>query len=453
MALSRRANRYAVDIWPGFVDVLATLLIIILFLLMIFTLAQYYLSETLSGRNEALARLNRQIAELGQMLALERSNAATLQQSLTAMSQELIVVDADRALLRSALAAMTSERDAAIEARGRLEADLAALAAARAEAERSVQADRETIEIQLRALESIRRDIAALQAVRNELERRVGALTATLAEREGEAGTLRDRTRSLEAAIADARERTLLAQREIEARDVRLRALTDRTTETDAALGREQALTSDARAQVDLLNRQIAVLREQLARISVALEVSEAKAAEQQVQIVNLGNRLNLALASKVEELARYRSEFFGRLREVLGDRRDIRIVGDRFVFQSEVLFESGQATLAAEGEAQIGRLAETLKEIATRIPGELNWILRVDGHTDRVPIATAQFPSNWHLSTARAISVVEFLAARGIAPQRLAATGFGEFQPLDPGTSADALRRNRRIELKLTER
>ena len=201
------------------------------------------------------------------------------------------------------------------------------------------------------------------------------------------------------------------------------------------------------------MNRQIAALRLQLARIAEALEASEAEAKEQQIQIADLGKRLNVALASKVQELARYRSEFFGRLRNVLGDRPDILVVGDRFVFQSEVLFATGSAELGGEGQQQLARLAATLNQIATEIPADINWVLRVDGHTDRRPINTPQYASNWELSTARAISVVRFLIAQDVPPERLAATGFGEFQPLDPRDDEIAYRRNRRIELKLTQR
>jgi chemotaxis protein MotB len=225
------------------------------------------------------------------------------------------------------------------------------------------------------------------------------------------------------------------------------------SAEAEAALGRERTQTAEARLQVDALNRQIGSLRDELARLNAVLEASEAKSREQNVQIVDLGKRLNAALASKVEELARYRSEFFGRLREVLGDRPDIRVVGDRFVFQSEVLFQSGSADLQEGGRAQITQLARTLAEVAAKIPPDISWVLRVDGHTDRVPIATARFPSNWELSTARAVAVVKQLTERGIPSARLAATGFGEFQPLDAREDAGAYQRNRRIEFKLTER
>jgi chemotaxis protein MotB len=270
------------------------------------------------------------------------------------------------------------------------------------------------------------------KATGDELRRTVGALTAQL-----QASTAaRDR---LTAQLAETQ--TALAATRGQAGDVQ------------SALEAEKKISAEARAQVDLLNQQIAALRIELARIAKVLEASEAKEKEQQVQIAALGERLNRALASKVEELARYRSEFFGRLREALGDRPDIRIVGDRFVFQSEVLFESGSAELVPAGQAQIVGLARTLKEIGAKIPNEINWVLRVDGHTDRRPIKNAQFASNWELSTARAISVVKFLIESGISADRLAATGFGEYQPIEAGTSDEAFRKNSRIELKLTER
>ena len=215
----------------------------------------------------------------------------------------------------------------------------------------------------------------------------------------------------------------------------------------------ERELSNTAQAQVALLNQNVKALREQIARLADALGASEKKAKEQKVQIANLGQKLNAALAGKVTELTRYRSEFFGRLRSLLGRQRGIQVVGDRFVFQSEVLFQTGSADLGEAGRAQLGGLAETLLDIAKKIPPDLKWILRVDGHTDKVPISTGRFPSNWELSTARAISVVKFLIGQGIPPTNMAATGFGEHQPLDQRDDEIAHRRNRRIELKLTQR
>jgi chemotaxis protein MotB len=226
-----------------------------------------------------------------------------------------------------------------------------------------------------------------------------------------------------------------------------------KATALGGQLDAQKQISARAMAQVELLNQQIAALRRQLAALEDALEASEKKDKEAQGRIADLGQRLNVALAQRVQELSRYRSEFFGRLRAILGNRQDIRVVGDRFVFQSEVLFETGSAAILPEGKVELDKLAAALSELAKQIPPEIAWVLRIDGHTDVRPISSPQFPSNWELSSARAISVVQYLISRGISPQRLVAAGFGEFQPLDAGTSEEAYRRNRRIELKLTER
>ena len=212
-------------------------------------------------------------------------------------------------------------------------------------------------------------------------------------------------------------------------------------------------MTSDALAAVETLNLQLAALRRQMAAIEEALQASEKKDTDAQDRIKDLGQRLNVALAKKVQELQRYRSDFFGRLREVLANKPGIRVVGDRFVFDAEVLFPSGAADLNVNGLATLDQLANAIRDLEKTIPGDLAWVLRVDGHTDARPIRSAQFASNWELSSARATSVVKFLIAKGVAPQNLAAAGFAEFQPLDAGASEEALRRNRRIELKLDTR
>jgi chemotaxis protein MotB len=224
-------------------------------------------------------------------------------------------------------------------------------------------------------------------------------------------------------------------------------------TTLSGSLDTEKSVSARALAQVEILNQQIAALRRQLAALEATLDASEKKDKESQSRIADLGQRLNVALAQRVQELSRYRSDFFGRLREILGNRPDIRVVGDRFVFQSEVFFDSGQAILSPEGRVELDKLASALLDLDKKIPGEIAWVLRVDGHTDVRPIASSQFPSNWALSAARAISVVQYLISKGVSPQRLVAAGFGEFQPLDSGATEEAFRRNRRLELKLTER
>jgi chemotaxis protein MotB len=424
MAISPRSSRRSsIDIWPGFVDALAQLLMVIIFILLVFTAGQFYLSEALSGRDQALLQLQQQVNELGNLLALERRATADLRVGAADLSAQL--------------ASSLTERDRLTE---RLH-----------NADAIVTADKEKIELQLREIESLRRDLDALKSVRADLEAKVAALGQQQAQQD--LGTLRDRTKELEARLAAERERTSLAQKEIDARDVRLRESASRADRAEQGLTAEKQISRNALARVDQLNAQLAALREQLSHIAAALDVSEAKVKEQQGQIVELGKRLNLALVNKVEELARYRSEFFGRLRQILGDRSDIRIVGDRFVFQSEVLFAPGSADLTDEAKKELAPVIAALKDISAKIPPDINWILRIDGHTDRRPISNAQFPSNWELSTARALSVVRFAIDEGIPAARLAAAGFADKQPIDPRTADDAYRRNRRIELKLTER
>jgi chemotaxis protein MotB len=424
MAIAPRSSRRSsIDIWPGFVDALAQLLMVIIFILLVFTAGQFYLSEALSGRDQALLQLQQQVNELGNLLALERR-----------ATEDLRVGAAD---LSAQLASSLAERD-------RLTEHLR-------DADSIVSADKEKIELQLREIESLRRDLDALKSVRADLEGKVAALAQQQAQQDLTA--LRDRTKELEARLAAERERTSLAQKEIDARDIRLREAASRADRAEQGLAAEKQTSRNALVRVDQLNAQLAALREQLSHIAAALDVSEAKVKEQQGQIVELGKRLNLALVNKVEELARFRSEFFGRLRQILGDRSDIRVVGDRFVFQSEVLFAPGSADLTDEAKKELAPVIAALKEFSAKIPPDINWILRIDGHTDRRPISNPQFPSNWELSTARALSVVRFAIDEGIPATRLAAAGFADKQPIDPRTAEDAYRRNRRIELKLTER
>ena len=453
MAALARRSRGSPNIWPGFVDALAALLMVIIFLLTVFMLSQFFLNELLSGRDEALARLERQISELSDLLSLERQASTDLRLSIAQLSDQLQSSTAERDAMSTQLAELAAVRDALAARAEKSEADAARVGAQLEDAFKVISADKEKIKIQLAELESLRRDILALRTVRKDLEAKVGKLAANLQTTERDLTVARDRSKALEARLASEQERTTLAQREIEKRDIRLSELLMRVDKSEAELADERELGATQRSRIALLARQIAALRKQLQRIGALLEASETRTAKQQVQIADLGRRLNLALAARVEELSKYRSEFFGRLREVLGDHPGIRVVGDRFVFQSEVLFASGSAELNPKGEAQIARLATTLTEIGKKIPKDINWILRVDGHTDRVPIQTPIFPSNWELSTARAISVVKFLVDHGVPADRLAATGFGEHQPLDPRQNQAGYSRNRRIELKLTQR
>ena len=331
---SRRQRRSTINIWPGFVDALTQLVMVIIFVLLVFTAGQFYLTGALSNRDAALAQLTRQINQLTDMLSLQKSDNATLQLNLSKLGTEL----------------------------------------------------------------------QSTTTAKNAAEAKAGAL-----------GT--------------------------------------RLSGTQQQLAQKTEDLGKAQTTVDQLNQQLLALRQQLAQIAAALDASEAKNKQQQVQITDLGNRLNLALATKVAELAKYRSEFFGRLRTILASRKDIRIVGDRFVFQSDVLFDTASAELTPAAQTQLASVAQALKQLSSEIPNTIDWVLEIDGHTDARPIRTAEFPSNWELSSARAQSVVRFLIAQGIPPNRLVAAGFGQYTPIAAGNTDADYAQNRRIELKLTER
>jgi chemotaxis protein MotB len=327
--------------WPGYVDVLSTLLLVVTFLLSIFMLSQYFVSQESSGKDNALKKLNRQLAELTNILSLEKGKTKTAEDELSSLA-------------------------------------------------------------------------ATLSALRDD-NAKLGAVAA---------GT-----------------------------DTKLKGVEAKVTALTTALDSEKNLSTEAQSKLDILNQQLLALRKQIGALNEALGASEAKDKDNQERIADMGQRLNAALARQVQELQRYRSDFFGRLRESLKDRKDIRVVGDRFVFQSEVLFPSGQANMTKEGLVAIDQLAQAIVALEGTIPPEINWSLQVDGHTDTRPIASREFPSNWELSTARAIQVVRYLVSRGVPAKRLVAAGYGEYQPLEAGETEELLRRNRRIELKLTNR
>jgi chemotaxis protein MotB len=335
---ARGLNR--IDYWPGFVDAMATLLLVFVFLLSVFILAQYFLGQEVTSKDTVLRRLNAQIAELTDLLSLEKSDSRDLAEQLASLQANLTDTESERDRLQGLL---SSRGDAAGEADARIQ---------------SLESDLES----------------------------------------------------------------------------------------------ERDVSQQALAQVELLNQQISALRRQLSALEDALDAAESRNEESQVKIADLGRRLNVALAQRVQELSRYRSDFFGRLREILADRPDIEVVGDRFVLPAAVLFPTGSDDLGDSARTELSKLADAILELQNQIPPEINWVIRVDGHTDVRPVS-GRFRSNWELSASRAIAVVRYLIDRGVSPDRLVAAGFGEFQPLDPGDSEEAYTRNRRIELKLTER
>jgi chemotaxis protein MotB len=342
MALSKsRRGNDGMNYWPGFVDALSTLILSIIFILTVFVVVQFYLQQEIAGKDIALAKLNTQIAQLTDLLSLEKSG-------------------------------------------------------------------------------------------KTDLESQLAELRATLANTESERDKFKSQVENANAGTAAAQSKVSQLTSDIEG---------------------EKNISARALAQVEMLNQQITALRSQLNAIEQALNAAEQKNKDSQTRIAELGQRLNVALAQKVQELSRYRSDFFGKLNQILGNRPDIHVVGDRFVLQSELFFDTGKAVLKLDAQTELDQVASALIELEKKIPADIPWVLRVDGHTDPRPILAGTFKSNWDLSAARAISVVRYLTAKGVSPQRLVAAGFGEFQPIDTGITEEAYSRNRRIEFKLTER
>ncbi len=454
MALRRRSgNNDSLNAWPGYVDALSTLLMVIIFVLLVFVLAQAFLSVALSGRDQALERLNRQMAELSEMLALERGQSTDLRLSLAQVNRDLQAAATARDQLAQQLAALqadqdklTAERDALRTERDRLSARLADAALQTQAAQSRAEDLTGQLAEAAKRTEALAQETASAVAPLAEARRQLAEATRQADARATEMASLAEQVRTLTALRDDL---------EKQARDAAARA----TTEADAhaaavtQLAEEKRLGDTARAQLALLNKQLDELRAQLTGLQKALDLADVSGRDKDAKIADLGNQLNAALAKKVEELQRYRSEFFGKLREVLANRPGIQVVGDRFVFQSEVLFPVGSAELTNAGADEVNKLAETLKQISVQIPKDVHWVLRVDGHADRQRIEAGRWGSNWELSAGRAITVIKLLVADGIPPNRLAATGFADNQPLDPADTPEAYAKNRRIELRLTDR
>lgn len=449
--------------------------------------AQSELARLAAARSEALDAM---IADL-------RAENAKSEASLTELSAEIA---ASEAALSDAEAARLAEVAAAQMLRDRLEnadAELTAMTLA-LEAQRKDAEDTLTLLAAARSAEEDLNDRLAAaildmtqlqtqviegETAQNELAQArvtIAALETELAALRGELDTTKERStlaaETLRAQLAQALAAKLAAQTLAadQTSDAQKKAALLAAAQT--ALSEQEQTSAAAQRQTELLNQQVAALRGQLGELQSLLDDASARDAANEVQLQSLGSDLNTALArvaaeerrraeleaaerkrleAETKNLEQYRSEFFGRLRDLLGNQAGIRIEGDRFVFSSEVLFPPGAATLSQDGRGEIAKVAGILRNIAADIPPEIDWVIRVDGHTDNQPLSgLGEFEDNWELSQARALSVVKYMINfLGISPERLAANGFGQYQPIATGDSEAARAQNRRIELKFTEK
>ena len=489
--INRRANNNSANYWPGFVDAMATILLVIIFLLTVFILSQFFLSTEISSKDEALIDLQSQLQELSLLLSLEQNENENLTTKIELLESDLDELFSQNEQLSSSLALSNDEIVILQDEINNLNLDYQSqiiilqdnidrqIALFDLERDQSAERNQQIIKLisenkqissllKMRELEinnknlkiqNIEDNILNLSTLNKNLEESVGEkekIIIDLRENLNKNDTL---LTDYESSISSMNIASTDLENEINEKD---QIIIDLRRKDNANLNKINRLQSglistgkkskEASLEIELLNIQISELKKQISAIQALLDASEQKDIEQQARIADLGKRLNLALAQRVKELSEYRSEFFGKLREIIGTRDDIKIIGDRFVFQSEVLFGSGEATIGIDGQRQLAKLSVAIQDLIEEIPEEINWILRIDGHTDIIPIRNSKYQSNWDLSAARAISVVDFLMKTGIPPNRLAATGRGEYMPLDPNENEDAFRKNRRIEIKLTE-
>ena len=609
--MSLRSIRYRLNesnnIWPGFVDILATLLIVIIFILMVFTVSQIYLSDAISGKDKALLSLKNQINELSKVLILEKDEklnilenlsktqkllnqnqselsnqealAKNLQKNIATKDTQMFVQDQNiialseqikellnelrivaKALevyegfettslktdglgekINKALATRIDQLNnlnflldkSQIELKNKIndldllnidlennkfqlqekiedlkilnttlrsintslgleDANLVdqlsaiqnkniLLESSKLETEKALELLSQVNEKLILKDEMLKKQIFQYQEVTNDLlaindslglqdaslidqleairikNTKLAELNLNLIKKDDTIFNLRDKIVELNNILSLTEEIEIKQKGQILSLNKNINTLKiqkNKEFEESSEIINSMTIQSEETfKQVAFLTTEINILKNEIGILNQALESSELSQITKQLKIEDLGERLNKALKSKVFELQKYRSEFFGKIKSILGERDDIKIVGDRFIFESELLFDSASANLAENGISKLKQIGLTLKETTNNIPENINWIIQVEGHTDNRPISTSKYPSNWELSTSRANSVLKLLLDIGFAPNRLSAAGYGEFYPIAEGDSKDILQQNRRIELKLTSR
>ena len=456
MSLSRLGNRSRLSdfTWPGFVDGLASLLMVFVFVLMVFVIIQANLAFRISGQDTRITALQRDLLELGNILNIERETNSQLLSELSDTKVLMSSLEADNKQLLTQITFLQEELSDKEEIIIAKEADISSLSSQLFELEDNLNAARAISEQRGDEIKSL---ISRLTANEKELDEKSTAFKKQQIELKKNLELIEENTAlisTLKSEISDLSEQNNFNAANLAEKEKLLliaeKALLKKAEELAAA----NNSSNEAKAEINKLLINTNTLRQEIQKLNSLLAEKERESINDKIAIADLGKKLNSALASRVQDLQKFRSEFFGQLREILENRSEVRVVGDRFIFQSEVIFATGQANVSAAGKEQLADIASALREIEKSIPENIPWILQIEGHTDSDPIANSSiFRDNWDLSTERALSVVRFLRSEGISANRLAAAGYGEFQPIDSGNSAASKQRNRRIELKLTQR
>jgi chemotaxis protein MotB len=460
-------------IWPGFVDVLASTLMVIIFIVLLFTVAQVYLGDLVVGKNEQIQNLEKTIeiqdeTIVEQDITLTDKEIALLerQEVIEQLDTEIEILDEEIQIKQSEISEkenLLSSKDQEISLQDALidQKDEKILTLDDLIEKQALDIDKlnqmiaqitEELSLSLQDKKQLQGKLEILnkeqELLKNNLSKLGGqneALVNQLSDSQGKIQSLLD-------SLSSTKEFNQNLQSQISKVEGQNQELRDQITNLEDVSSTKTTDLNEALAKISRLSDDIKILSNEIQLLNNLLDSKEAEIASSKIELGELGDRLNRVLTSELFKLQQYKSEFFGKLSEALGDRDDIQIKGDRFIFQSEILFDSGTAEIQTQGRVALSLIAKTLIDLSDQIPSELNWILQVDGHTDKVPISTNQFPSNWELSHARALEVVKFFIQQGIPANKLSANGYGEFQPINLGDAIEDLKQNRRIELKITQ-
>jgi len=461
-------------IWPGFVDVLASTLMVIIFVVLLFTVAQVYLGDLVVGKNEQIQNLEKTIeiqdeTIVEQDLSLSDKELALIerQEVISQLDTELEILDEEIRLKQTEISEKEnlltakdqeiSLQDELLKQKDETIITLDDLIDKQAlditELNEIIARITEELSLSLEEKEELRGRLSSLNEEQELLKSQLQELGGENQTLVGQLSDSQGRIQSLLESLSSSKGENEILETQISSVESQNQSLRDQITSLEKDSVIQTTSLNDALAQISRLSEDIKILSNEIQLLNNLLDSKEAEIASNKIELGELGDRLNRVLTSELYKLQKYKSEFFGQLSETLGQREDIQIKGDRFIFQSEILFESGSADIQSGGRVALSLIAKTLIDLSNQIPTDLNWILQVDGHTDKIPISTSRFPSNWELSHARALEVVKFFIQQGIPADKLSANGYGEHQPISLGSSPEDLKLNRRIELKITQR
>ena len=454
-------------IWPGFVDVLASTLMVIIFVVLLFTVSQVYLGDLVIGKNEQIQQLEETIDIQDETIVFQDEEIVTKETTLfdkekiiSQMDSELLLLDEEISIKQNLInekELVITDQDKQISSKNEAILNLDQLVENQALDINALNKiiDQITNELSLSLSENkkMQETLITLQTEQNKLLNSMSIKEEENTKLMSTIQTSQTRIASLINQLSSSKDNNIFLENKISGMKLENELMNQQLIKTDNKTLSTESSLNEALLKIANLSDDVKILTNEIQTLNNILDAKEAEITNSKIELGEIGDRLNRVLTSEIFQLQKYRSEFFGRLKEIIGDKAEIKVQGDRFIFQSEILFDSGSSLIQPSGVKTLASVAKTIEELIDEIPSDLNWILQVDGHTDKIPIFTSKFPSNWELSHARALEVLKFFVSQGIPPSRLSANGYGDNHPIAFGNTQDDYKANRRIELKITER